>query len=111
VLFEGDVFAALRDAATFLADQEPRLGVEIEGVVVALDTAVPAGHDRREGNLTIGAIVDGNVRRIRVGLPEPIYSRAVEAHRDERRVAVTGNLIREGRHYRLVEPRSFVLLD
>lgn len=112
IVFHGETFGVLQDAAGYLADREPRLDVELEGVVVALrHEGAATGQERQEGRLTLGVVIDGNVKKVNVVLPEPIYSRAVDAYKVERRVAITGNLVREGQKYTLSEPHGFVVLD
>ncbi|MEX1363354.1 MAG: hypothetical protein AB1Z98_09525 [Nannocystaceae bacterium] len=109
IVFQGDSFGVLQDAATYLADQEPRHDVELEGVIVALRHD-DAGQERLEGRLTLGTLVDGSVKKVKVVLPEPTYSRAVDAFKHELKVSITGTLVGEGRGYSLTDPHGFAVL-
>lgn len=110
VVFSGDAYQVLEDAARFLVDQAPRDGVEVEGLVVEMDQPI-TGQRRLEGNLTIGAVIDGKVRKIRVTLQEPDYRRAIEAFKEEKHVVVSGRLVLDGRQCAVEAPTDFVVLD
>lgn len=110
VVSSGDAFQVLEDAARFLVDQAPRDRVEVEGLVVEMDQPI-TGQRRLEGDLTIGAVIDGKVRKIRVTLQEPDYRRAIEAFKEEKHVVVSGRLVLDGRQYAVEAPTDFVVLD
>jgi hypothetical protein len=77
--------------------------VEIEGIVTRLDRGATAS----EGDVTITGSVEGHMRRITLRLGIEAYSQAIQAHEERRTVRCTGELVKEGRGYRLKDPRRF----
>jgi hypothetical protein len=51
--------------------------------------------------------VDDAVRQVQFSATAAEYARAIEAHQHERIVSVEGELVRDGRSYRLGNPRLF----
>jgi len=76
--------------------------VEIDGLVTGLKR-----EDDSEGIVTITGWIEGRPRKIRVFLSGSDYDRAIEAHRVRVLVHCEGNLVKEGRSYRLQEPHDF----
>lgn len=96
----------LRVAARYLKERIPIAGFELTGPIVRLESsAPPAG-----GEITIAGIVDGGIRQVLVSLGGDDYQMAVHAHHQELPVSVEGELIREGRAYRLAHPRLFAIM-
>jgi hypothetical protein len=60
--------------------------------------------------VTITGIVDGQMQRIVAQFGPETYSEAVRAHDDRRTVKCIGDLVKEGRGYRLQNPRHFEVL-
>ena len=50
-------------------------------------------------------------RQVFVALDGDDYQRAVQAHHQELEVSVEGELVREGRSYRLGNPRMFAIVE
>lgn len=63
------------------------------------------------GEVTIAGLVDGGIRQVFVSLAGDDYQRAVQAHHQELEVSVEGELVREGRSYRLGNPRMFAIVE
>lgn len=97
---------ALRVAAQYLKERMPVAGFELAGPIVRLQSAAPTAG----GEVTIAGIVDGGIRQVLVSLGGDDYQVAVHAHHQELPVSVEGELIREGRAYRLAHPRLFAVM-
>jgi hypothetical protein len=97
----------LRAATRYLKERAPIAGFELSGVVTRLQSAAPTAG----GEVTIAGLVDGGIRQVFVSLAGDDYQRAVQAHHQELEVSVEGELVREGRSYRLGNPRMFAIVE
>ncbi|HEX4419259.1 MAG TPA: hypothetical protein VH165_15210 [Kofleriaceae bacterium] len=97
----------LRAASTFLKERAPIAGFEVLGAVVRLESTTPAAG----GNATLAALVDDVIRQVVVTLGADDYRAAMHAHQNELEVSVEGELEREGRTYRLRNPRMFAIVE
>lgn len=97
----------LRAAARYLKERAPITGFELSGAVTRLQSAAPTAG----GEVTIAGLVDGGIRQVVVSLTGDDYQRAVQAHHQELEVSVEGELVREGRSYRLGNPRMFAIVE
>ena len=96
----------LRVAARYLKERLPIAGFELTGPIVRLQSAAPT----TGGEVAIAGIVDGGIRQVLVSLGGDDYQMAVQAHHQELAVSVEGELMREGRSYRLSNPRLFAVM-
>lgn len=96
----------LRAAARFLKERMPLIGYEVAGQVVKLESPAPTGG----GDIVIAGAVDDAIRQVRVSLGPDDYHLAIRAHQEERTVSIEGELVREGRSYRLRNPSLFSVL-
>jgi len=106
VVLGNDSIQFIEEAARQFREIAPFEDVEIEGFVTRLDR----DREATEGDVTIEASLEGNLRRIVLRLGTEAYSRAIQAHDERRPVRCTGDLVKEGRGYRLREPRHFGIL-
>ena len=97
----------LRAATRYLKERAPIAGFELSGAVTRLQSAAPTAG----GEVTIAGLVDGGIRQVFVSLTGDDYQRAVQAHHQELEVSVEGELVREGRSYRLGNPRMFAIVE
>ncbi len=106
VMFSPDMVPILQEASRLFKETEPREAFEIRGFVIDLhrDEGAPIGR------VVVSGLIDGDVRKVSVELPEPEYSKAVEAHRDERRLLCSGDLVKQGRTYRLLNVRNLAVV-
>jgi hypothetical protein len=93
----------LRAAARFLKERAPVAGFELAGQIVRLETSDLA----LGGNVTVAGLIDDAIRQVQFFADADDYQRAIEAHRHERIVSVEGELVKEGRSFRLNNPRMF----
>jgi hypothetical protein len=93
----------LRAAAKFLKERAPVAGFELTGQVVKLEALALA----QGGNVTVAGLVDDAIRQVQFPAGPDDYQRAIEAHRYERIVSVEGELVKDGRSFRLNNPRMF----
>lgn len=100
VFFPNDHLPVLRQAADFLAETQSREDFELEGYITKL-----ARDKQTEGDVTIAATVDGQLLKVLVRLPPGQYKVAADAHTADHKVSVMGELGKEGRQYRLADPR------
>jgi hypothetical protein len=97
----------LRAATRYLKERAPIAGFELTGTVIRLQSAAPMAG----GEVAIAGLVDGGIRQVLVSLSGDDYQRAVHAHHQELEVSVEGELVREGRSYRLGNPRMFAVVE
>ena len=107
VFLGSDTIPLIQEAARLFRDTEPVEDVEIEGFV----TRLARRPDQGPGEITLEGLVDGDLRRAGVELPEAAYSLAVQAHESRQRVSCSGDLVKERGGFRLENPRHFRLLD
>jgi hypothetical protein len=107
VQFDSDSIAIIAEAARHFRETAPVEDFEVEGFVTRLNR----GPTAVEGDVTVSAPVDGKMRSIVVGLGPDAYSEAVRAHDDRRTIRCVGELAKEGRGYRLVNPRHFIVVE
>lgn len=106
VTFGSDSIPHIEAAARIFREAAPPDDVTIEGIVTGLDRSPEA----TEGNVTISASLEGRVRRIMLRLNADTYPQAIQAHKDRRIVQCSGDLVKEGRSYRLKDPRHFEIM-
>jgi hypothetical protein len=106
---QGDL-AVIGEAGRRLREGSPLRRRRVEGLVVRLEAA--DSFAPYAGRVTLRADLDGLPTRVRFRLGRPEYARACDAHRDRRRVAVSGTLrsAGRGRTFELVEPSDFEVL-
>jgi hypothetical protein len=107
VTFSSDSIPLIEEAARQFRETTPWEDSEIEGVVTRLDRSPTA----IEGDVTITGNVEGRLRRVTLRLGQEAYIQAIQAHEDRRTVRCTGELVKEGRGYRLKDPRHFETLS
>ena len=106
VYFADDRIPIISEAARLFKETTPSDDFEIEGWVKRLDR----GHEVVEGEVTVVAPVDDQLRFVVMRLDRANYSKAVTAHEQRQTVRCTGELVREGRGYRLKDPRHFEIV-
>jgi hypothetical protein len=106
VILGNDTIPIIAEAARQFREITPLEDVEIEGFVTRLDR----GRETTEGDVTIEASIEGKLRRVTLRLGQEAYSQAIQAHDGRLPVRCTGELEKEGRSYRLVDPRHFEIL-
>lgn len=108
IVLGSDSIPLIQEAARLFKDTAPVEDVEVQGFVTRLNRPpqdVP-------GEITLEGLIDGELRRVAVRLVgDDVYSRAVQAHEQRQRVACAGDLVKEGRGFRLQSPRHFRLLE
>lgn len=106
VTFDSESIPVIEEAARQFRATEPLEDVEIEGLVTRLDRGPTAS----EGELIVAGSIDGQLLRIGLTLKSDVYSSAVRAHDERQTVRCTGELVKEGRGFKLVNPRHFVVV-
>jgi hypothetical protein len=106
-LIEPDSFPVIQEAARLFQETEPQDDFQLVGFIQQL---------RRPemdpiGRVTIISVVDDTARRIVVDLPEAQYAIATDAHRRRKTISCVGELVKEGRSYRLLNPRDLRILE
>ncbi len=99
-----DSIPLIKEAARLFKDTAPVEDVELQGFV----TRLSRGPQQEPGEIILEGLIDGDLRRVAVRLVgDGVYSLAVQAHDHRGRVACTGDLVKEGRGFRLKNPRHF----
>ena len=102
-LITRDVAPIIGEAARIFRARDSLDGYHIQGSVVKLER----GNTDDEGRVTVIARVEDVLRKVVISLPRPDYDLAMNAHREFKAVKVVGNIVREGRSYRLHKPSGF----
>lgn len=101
-----DASSTLKEAARLLRASAPRDDFELLGLVVAL---------RREGDapnrILVTTTIDDRPRYVTLELSPVDYQIAIRAHDNETPIRCEGDLLREGRSYRLRSPHNFRLVS
>ncbi len=106
VAFGSDSIPLIHEAARMFRETSPSDDINIEGFVIGLDRTPEA----TEGHVTLKASLDGRYRRIVLQLNADTYRLALQAHDERRTVQCSGDLLKEGRSYRLKDPRHFEIM-
>jgi hypothetical protein len=97
----------IEEAARVFREVAPVEDCEVTGFVLASGRGV----DAIEGDITLDAYVDGKLHRVIIPLGPSDYSLALRAHDDRRIVTCVGDLMKQGRGYRLQNPRYFKIIS
>ena len=95
----------LREVARQFRLKEPRTDVTLLGTPTRLHRA----GRQMWGSITFATFIDDRPRAVSVDLPREDYERVVEAHRRRQPIVISGDLVREGQRWRLINPRSLVV--
>jgi hypothetical protein len=113
VSFAQEDFLIIQEAGRRLRERARPIRERFEGKVLILQSDIASLYDDVIGKIVIRTTVGGRPARVKVVLSREDYRRACDAHRDEKRVAVTGVIHHDVkiRVYELSEPRDFQVLD
>jgi len=103
-----DIVPVLREVARVFKLRVPQDDFEVRGPVFRLVRDPP---DALDGEVTIAGFIDGSPRSIWLHLDRQDYHNAADAFKSQRLVSVTGLLKKEGRRYRLDNPRNFRIIS
>jgi hypothetical protein len=102
---EASASTVLREAAKELRNVQPKTTRTLIGRILRLGDS-STGQPR---SVVLSSVVDGQDRRVSFTLSHQDYLVACDAHRDERTVQVSGQLVKEGRKTILENPVGFKL--
>jgi hypothetical protein len=113
VTFARSDFEIIKEAGRLLRERAAPRRERFVGKVHALQSDIPSLFDDLIGKIIIRTMVGGRPARVKVVLHRDDYKRACDAHRDEKRVAVTGIIHHDIkiRVYELSEAQDFLVLD
>lgn len=80
--------------------------VEVSGVVTRLEH-----FDGQFGKVTVAGVAEGERRTVGMNLDGEPHAIAIKAYTDRLPIACVGELARDGKYYRLKNPRGFHILD
>jgi hypothetical protein len=107
VQFSNDAIPVIEEAARVFRSVAPQEDYDVTGFVRKSERHV----EEAQGDITLDAFVDDKLHSVVVRLPENEYSLALSAHDERKVVTCTGELIKQGRGYRLQNPRHFRILE
>jgi hypothetical protein len=102
-----DAAQVLKEASRIFRRTEPENSFELSGYVIALKR----DEGQEAGAVTLSALVEQNVRKVRLVLDAVAYEQAIEAHQAEQLVRCEGSLVRSGGGFVLRDPRGFTLVS
>lgn len=103
IQLSSDALATLAEVARELRGRADYEDFELSGFVTSLNRE----QDQGEGQVTITGLMDGGLKKVVVDLDRNSYLKALRAHAERLSVACVGDLVRDGRSFRLVNPRDF----
>lgn len=98
-----DVVPTIEEAARIFRARDTLEDYLIQGPVIKLARE----EGRSNGRVTIFARVEDSMRKVAVELAEADYAIATQAHKEYCSVKAIGNIVREGRSYRITNPVGF----
>ena len=106
-------FPVIEEAGRQLRERAIPKRERFVGKVIGLQSEIPTLFDDLVGKIILRTEVRGEPVRVKVVLNRDDYRKACDAHRDERRVAVTGIIHHDVRVrvYELSQPQDFEVLD
>ena len=108
IVLGSDTIPLIQEAARRFKETAPLDDVELQGFV----TRLSRGPADVSGEITLEGPIEGELRRVAVELTDKgVYALAVRAHEQRGRVACEGDLVKQGRGYRLQNPRHFRLRE
>lgn len=105
IRLQGDAIPLIEEAGRLFRETSPLDDFELQGAVIGLHRSEGAAI----GRITVAGFVEGQARKVLIDLAEPDYSKAIAAHEQQAIVVCTGELVKQGRSYRLQNPRQFRL--
>jgi hypothetical protein len=113
ISFTQAVFPFIKQAGRQLRERAVPVRMPFVGKVIGLQSEIPTFFDNIMGKVILRTEVNGRPARIKVVLNRDDYKKACDAHRDKRRVAVTGIVHPDAkvRVYEISEPQDFQVLD
>jgi hypothetical protein len=105
IRLQGDAIPLIEEAARLFRETSAIDDFELQGAVIGL--ARPEG--AMIGRVTVAGFIEGQARKVQIELPDIEYAQAITAHEQEAIVVCTGELVKNGRSYRLQNPRQFRL--
>jgi hypothetical protein len=105
IRLQGDAIPLIEEAGRLFRETSSLDDFELQGAVIGLHR--PEGAPT--GLVTVSGFVEGQARKVLIDLAEPDYSKAIAAHEQQAIVVCTGELAKQGRSYRLQNPRQFRL--
>ncbi len=112
VSFGKESFQAIEEVGRQLRKRAKAQPERLTGKIVELRTAFRSLLDDVAGRVVLKTELKGNMAWVKVALGQDDYRRACDAHRDGRRVAVTGIIDYEARakHFELSDPQASEVL-
>lgn len=108
IVFPGDRFPVIEEAARWFRASEPSGEIEVRGVVVGLKRKDETGP--LMGPITLWTVMDGKPRKLQMELATKDHQIAVRAYYEGATVVCTGRLARSGQLLTLQNPRHFTIV-
>lgn len=108
VVFPGDRFPIIEEAARWFKAIAPREDVEVRGAVVRLQRKGETGP--AEGPVTLLCFIEGEPRRVSVSLAAEDHRIALRAYEEGATISCTGDLVRTGNLFTLLNQRRFTIV-
>lgn len=108
IVFSGDRFPLIAEAARMFRQSAPPEETEIRGVVVQLRRDEQSGPV--SGPVTIVAFIEGKPRRVQIALDEAHHMIAVQAYQQGAQICCRGDLVKVGKGWELQNPKGFSIL-
>ncbi|HUU81883.1 MAG TPA: hypothetical protein VM243_00140 [Phycisphaerae bacterium] len=105
ISLEPDAMPMIEEAGRVFRETSDLDDFELRGPVVKLER----GEGEATGKVTVLGFVDDQPRKIKLELPETEYLTAIQAHKQQQTVNCYGVLVREGKSFRLSNPRRLVV--
>lgn len=102
-LFSSEMFPLFAEAAKQLRLQKPIPDYELVGMV----TSCSRDKENEPGKVVVTVLNSSEFKRVQIELLNEDYLNAVRAHEKQEPVYCTGELVKQGKLYSLINPRDF----
>lgn len=106
IYFTNDLIPYIAEAARTFKETKPLEDFELKGIVVQLKSK-----ERKEGEIEVIGLVDGQQRAVSIKLSKTEYDIALKAHDTGTPIKCFGELKKQKRGFELVNVRSFSLTE
>jgi hypothetical protein len=103
IRLQADTIPLIEEAARLFRETSAIDDFELQGVVIGLARQEGAS----VGRVTVAGFVEGQARKVQIELADSEYAKAIAAHEQQAIVVCIGELVKNGRSYRLQNPRQF----
>ena len=90
--------------------QTKSIEYDIKGQIIRLNSRKDSKGNSKERNIIIQTEIDGRYKNVKIDLGELDYKKACEAHKQEKDVMISGELVKEGKIWKIIKYNSLSIV-